>query len=69
MIDFVHQTVMEDRQLTVKDIAEVCEISSEQMHEILHQDLDVRKLSARGMPGLFDDRPKVHMDEHVARVS
>ena len=30
MVDLVHQTVMEDRRLTLTDIAEACGISSEQ---------------------------------------
>src|SRR5580765_3411754 len=52
MVDLVHRTVMEDRRLTVKDIAEACGISSERVHKILHQDLDMRKLSARWVPRL-----------------
>ena len=53
MVDLVHQTVMEDRRLTVNDIAEACEISSERVHKIFHQDLDMRKLSARWVPRLL----------------
>lgn len=43
---------MEDRRLTVKDIAEACGISSERVHKILHQDWDMKKLSARWLPRL-----------------
>ena len=44
-VDLAHQTVMEDRRLTVKEITEVCGISSERVHKVLHQDLDMRKLN------------------------
>ena len=53
MVDLVHQTVMEDRRLTLTDIAEACGISSERVYKILHQDLDIRKLSARWVPRLL----------------
>lgn len=63
MVDLVHQTVMEDRRLTVKDIAEACGISSERVHKILHQDLDMRKLSARWVPRLLTiDQKRVRAD-------
>lgn len=32
MVDLVHQTVMENRGLSVKDIAEACGMSSERVH-------------------------------------
>jgi histone-lysine N-methyltransferase SETMAR len=63
MVDLVHRTVMEDRRLTVKDIAEACGISSERVHKILHQDLDMRKLSARWVPRLLTiDQKRVRAD-------
>ena len=63
MVDLVHQTVMKDRRLTVMDIAEACEISSERVHKILHQDLDMRKLSARWVPRLLTiDQKRIRMD-------
>ena len=63
MVDLVHQTVTKDRQLTVMDITEACEISSERVHKILHQDLDMRKLSARWVPRLLTiDQKRIRMD-------
>lgn len=55
MVDLMHQTVMEDHRLTVKDIAQACGISSEWVHKILHQDLDMKKLSARWVPRLVEN--------------
>ena len=64
MVDLVHQTVMADRRLTVKDIAEACGISSERVHKILHQELEnMRKLSARWVPRLLTiDQKRIRMD-------
>ena len=49
----MHQSVIENRPLTVKDIAKAYGISSEQVHKVLHQNLDMRKLSARWVPRLL----------------
>ena len=49
----MHQTVMEDRRLTVKDIAEAYGISSEWVHQVVFQSLDMRKLSMRWVPRLL----------------
>lgn len=44
ILGLVHKTVMEDRRLTIKEIAEACGISCERLHKIL-DDLFMRKLS------------------------
>ena len=49
-VDLVDQTVMQDRRLTLKEIAEAYGLSSEQVHKVLHQDLVMRKLSACWVP-------------------
>lgn len=63
IVDLVHRTVMEDRRLIVKEIAEACGISCERLHKILHQDLAMRKLSARWVPRLLTiDQRRVRVD-------
>ena len=49
-IDFVRNLVKEDGQLTVYQIAETVGISVGSAHSILHDDLCLRKLSARWVP-------------------
>ncbi|KAJ0176850.1 hypothetical protein K1T71_008029 [Dendrolimus kikuchii] len=46
----VHQMVLDDRRIKVREIAEVRNISKERVCHILNQHLDMRKLSARWMP-------------------
>ena len=54
---------MENRWLTVKEIAEACRLSYEQMHEVLRENLDLKKLSARWVPRLLTiDQKRIRMD-------
>ena len=43
----VHQMVLDDRRIKVREIAEVMKMSKERVCHILHQDSGMRKLSAR----------------------
>ena len=47
-IDRVHHMVMDDKRLTVNQIADAIAISRERVENILHQELDMSKVSARG---------------------
>ena len=49
----VHQMVLDDRRIKVREIAEVMKMSKERVCHILHQDLGMRKLSARWVPRLL----------------
>ena len=49
----VHQMVLDDRRIKVREIAEVMKMSKERVCHILHQDLGMRKLSARWVPHLL----------------
>uniref|UniRef100_T1IFR7 Uncharacterized protein n=1 Tax=Rhodnius prolixus TaxID=13249 RepID=T1IFR7_RHOPR len=44
--------VMDDRGVKVREIASAMGISNERVHNILHQHLDMTKLSARWVPRL-----------------
>uniref|UniRef100_T1HWL6 Uncharacterized protein n=1 Tax=Rhodnius prolixus TaxID=13249 RepID=T1HWL6_RHOPR len=47
IIDKIHDMVMDDRRVKVREIASAVGISNERVHNILHQHLDMTKLSAR----------------------
>jgi hypothetical protein len=47
IVDKIHDMVMDDRRVKVQEIASAVGISSERVHNILHQHLNMRKLSAR----------------------
>jgi hypothetical protein len=48
IFDKIHDMVMDDRRVKVRGIASAVGISSERVHNILHQHLNMRKLSANG---------------------
>ena len=58
MIARVEQMVVEDRPLTVKQIAANAGISAESVDTILHDDLKMRKVSARWVPQMQTDQNK-----------
>ncbi len=47
MIKKIHKVVLEDRRIRAREIAEAIGVSSEQVHNILHEDLGIKKLCAR----------------------
>ena len=52
-IDKVHDMVMEDRRLKVRELANIVGISTERVHHILHEKLAMKKLCARWVPRLL----------------
>lgn len=52
-IDRVHHMVMDDRRLTVNQIADAVAISRERVENILHKELGMSKVSARWVPRLL----------------
>jgi len=50
IIDQIHELLPEDRRISVKSIAEQMGISRERVGSIIHEDLDMRKLSAKWVP-------------------
>ena len=46
----IHELILEDRRISVKSIAEQLGISRERVSFIIHEDTDIRKLSAKGVP-------------------
>jgi len=47
IIDQIHEIILEDRRISDKSIAEQLDISYERVGSIIHEDLDMRKLSAK----------------------
>jgi len=50
IIDHIHELILEDRRISAKSIAEQLGISHEWVGSIIHEDLDMRKLSAMWVP-------------------
>ena len=50
VIDQIHELILEDRQISAKSIAEQLGIARERVGSIIHEDLDMRKLSACWVP-------------------
>jgi len=50
IIDQIHKLISEDHRILAKSIAEQLGISRERVGSIIHEDLDMRKLSARWVP-------------------
>ena len=50
IIDQIHELILEDRRISVKSIAEQLGISHVRVGSIIHEDLDMRKLSAKWVP-------------------
>ena len=53
MIDQIHEIVLNDRRLKVREISETVNISVTRVWYILHECLGLRKLSARWVPRLL----------------
>jgi transposase len=52
IIEHVHDMVLDDRRMKVREIAETVGISKERVGYILHEELDMKKLYARWVPRL-----------------
>jgi len=50
VIDQIHELILEDRRISAKSKAEQLGISRERVGSIIHEDLDMRKLSAKWVP-------------------
>ena len=50
IIDQIHELISEDRRISAKSVAEQLGISRDRVGSIIHDDLDMRKLSAKWVP-------------------
>jgi len=60
IIEQIHELILEDRRISAKSIAEQLGISRELVGSIIHEDLDMRKLSAKWVPKYLnaDQKPQ-----------
>ncbi|PNF43060.1 hypothetical protein B7P43_G04742 [Cryptotermes secundus] len=58
MVERVEKVVLEDRRLSVENIASKVGISVGSVHKILHEDLRMRKVSSRWVPRIVADNHK-----------
>jgi len=63
IIDQIHELILEDRRISAKSIAEQLDISREWVGSIIHEDLDMRKLSAKWVPKCLNADQKRHRCE------
>jgi len=50
IIDQIHELILEDRRISAQSTAEQLSISRERVVSIIHEDLDMRKLSTKRVP-------------------
>jgi len=50
IIDQIHKLILEDHQVSAKSMAEQLGISCERVGSIIHEDLDMQKLSTKWVP-------------------
>jgi len=60
IIDQIHELILEDRRISAKSIAEQLGISRERVGSNSHEDLDMRKLSAKWVPKCLNADQKCH---------
>ena len=57
-MDQVREKVLEDRRITIQEIAVEVGISTGSVHTILHEDLNLRRVSAKFVPKLLTEQQK-----------
>jgi len=68
IIDQIHELILEDRWISAKSIPEQLGISREWVRSILHEDMDMRKLSAKFVPKCLNNDKKsqrCHSSEQI----
>jgi len=50
IIDQIHELILDDRRISANSIAEQLGISRERVASIIHEDFDMRNLSAKWVP-------------------
>jgi len=58
IIDQIQELILEDRRISAKSIAEQLGISHERAGSIIHEDLDMRRLSAKWVPKCLNAEQK-----------
>ena len=53
IIQKIHDSVLNDRRVKVRELSNIANISIDRVHNILHKHLHMKKLSARWVPRLL----------------
>jgi len=61
IIDQIHELIMEDHRISAKSIAEQLGISRERVGSIIHEGLDMQKLSTKWIPKCLERGSKTSM--------
>ena len=69
IIDQIHELILEDHRISAKSIAEHLGISRERVGYIFHEDLDMRKLSAKWVPKCLNADQKRQWCQSSGRYS
>jgi len=69
IIEQIHELILEDHRISAKSIAEQLGISRERVGSIIHEDMDMRKLSAKWIPKFLKADQKLQRcqssDQHL----
>jgi len=61
IIDQIYELILEDHRILAKSIVEQLDISRERVGSIIHEDLDMRELSAKWVPKCLNaDQKRQH---------
>jgi len=69
IIDQIHELILEDRRISAKSTAEQLGISRERVGSIIHEDLDMRKLSAKWVAKCLNADQKVNGASRLSKFS
>jgi len=65
--DQIHELILEDCRISAKSIAEQLGISHERVGSIIHEDLDMRKLSTKWVPKCLNTDEKVNGASNLSK--
>jgi len=68
IVDQIHELILEYRRISAKSIAEQLGVSRERVGSIIHEDLDMRKLSAKCVPKCLNADEKTSTAPYVEQV-
>ena len=71
IIDQIHEIILEDRRITAKSIAEELSISRGRVGSIIHENLDMQKLSVKWVPKCLNadqKRQRCQSSEQVLEI-
>ena len=68
VIDQIHELILENRRISAKPMAEQPSISSERVESIIHEDLDMRKLSAKWVPNAWTQIKNVNVASRLSNI-